>query len=173
MESPSARRGNTLVLVTAILVLLVIIATAYISRAQGGRLIAAAQRKAIDRKDRSSVLAGVVADGIANDLFPGLVDRSDPGLAATGVALTATPRLRVPFWSTGSCDLDGDNAADFVSQTIDRYSVDPQGAWDGDAGLYQLFFPYNFAPYATKAWTNWPDSGLEGFLPSGAGSPAG
>ena len=37
------RRGNTLVLVTAILVLLVIIATAYISRAQGGRVIAAAE----------------------------------------------------------------------------------------------------------------------------------
>ena len=68
------RRGNTLVLVTAILVLLVIIATAYITRAQGGRVIAAAQRKAIDREDRSQLAVGVVANEIASNLFPKLVD---------------------------------------------------------------------------------------------------
>ncbi|MHC4794872.1 MAG: hypothetical protein ACYTDE_11305, partial [Planctomycetota bacterium] len=75
------RRGNTLVLVTAILVLLVIIATAYITRAQGGRVIAAAQRKAIDREDRSQLAVGVVANEIASNLFPKLVDQgNDPAV---------------------------------------------------------------------------------------------
>jgi hypothetical protein len=44
--SRSHARGNTLVLVTAILVLLVIVATAFLVRAQSGRAQAAAQQKA-------------------------------------------------------------------------------------------------------------------------------
>ena len=43
LASSSSRRGNTLVLVTAILVLLVIIATAFITRTQDGRKLATVQ----------------------------------------------------------------------------------------------------------------------------------
>lgn len=133
------RRGNTLVLVTAILVLLVIIATAYITRAQGGRVIAAAQRKAIDREDRSQLAVGVVANEIASNLFPKLVDAgNDPMIASgSGVATSSTPRLSRPFW---------------LGQKLDRYMVDPQ-TFNGAP-----IAPYNFAPYETKAWTNWPDT---------------
>ena len=83
------RRGNTLVLVTAILVLLVIIATAYISRTQGGRVIAAAQRKTIDREDRADLAAGVLTREIGDSLFPRLVDQADPGVANGGVATSS------------------------------------------------------------------------------------
>ncbi|MCP4833525.1 MAG: hypothetical protein GY895_02060, partial [Phycisphaera sp.] len=148
----SDRRGNTLVLVTAILVLLVIIATAYISRAQGGRVIAAAQRNAIDREDRASVAVGVVADEIASGLFPKVVNPSDPGLLVTGTASSSTARLSVPT---------------FNNQTLDRYMVDPSVDGDGNP-----LAPYNVAPYETRPWTNWPDStGTQ--VPYGQGGPSG
>ena len=170
-------RGNTLVLVTAILVLLVIIATAYISRAQGGRVIAAAQRKAIDREDRSHLVAGVISRDIAKGLFPALVDQSDPGLnSLSGVASSAGPRLQVNEWSINyGIDLDGNGSPDQIPVDIARYGVDPQGQVDAN-GVFRPFFPYNHAPYATRAWTNWPDSGLNDIqiaFPFGAGAPAG
>ncbi len=153
-QSASDRRGNTLVLVTAILVLLVIIATAYISRTQGGRVIAAAQRKAIDREDRADVAAGVVAREIADTLFPRLVDASDPGVGINGVATSSSPRLSRPFWN---------------GQKLDRYMVDPQVNGAGSP-----IAPYNHAPYETRPWTNWPDSqGTEVPFGPGAGSGRG
>ena len=145
-------RGNTLVLVTAILVLLVIIATAYITRAQGGRVIAAAQRKAIDREDRSQLAVGVVANEIALNLFPKLVDQgNDPSIFNGGVATSSTPRLSRPFW---------------LGQKLDRYMVDPQTSNGAPVA------PYNFAPYETKAWTNWPDT-QGNVSPFGPGAPNG
>ena len=153
LPSSGSRRGNTLVLVTAILVLLVIIATAYITRAQGGRVIAAAQRKAIDREDRSELAVGVIANEIASNLFPKLVDQgNDPSVFNGGVATSSTPRLSRPFW---------------VGQKLDRYMVDPQTDGDGNP-----IAPYNFAPYETKAWTNWPDT-QGNASPFGPGAPNG
>ncbi|RPG14589.1 MAG: hypothetical protein CBB69_011520 [Phycisphaera sp. TMED9] len=153
MPRHRARRGNTLVLVTAILVLLVIIATAYITRAQGGRVIAAAQRKAIDREDRAQLAVGVVANEIASNLFPKLVDQgNDPSVFDGGVATSSTPRLSRPFW---------------LGQKLDRYMVDPQ--LDGDGNPIAA---YNFAPYETKAWTNWPDT-QGNASPFGPGAPNG
>ena len=124
LSFPADRRGNTLVLVTAILVLLVIIATAYISRAQGGRVIAAAQRNAIDREDRASVAAGVVAKEISEGLFPKLVDSSDPAVQAGFAALSSTPRLSRPEWTAIVPDFAGNPIG--VTQQVDRYAVDPQ-----------------------------------------------
>ncbi len=148
----SERRGNTLVLVTAILVLLVIIATAYISRTQGGRVVAAAQRRALDREDRSRAAVGVVADVITDSLFPRLVNPNDPAVLANLAATSSTARLKVPAWN---------------GRVMERFMVDP-GAF------------YNVPPYETRPWTNWPDSqGGPGFggdgpsVPIGPGAPFG
>ena len=54
---PTARRANTLVLVTAILVLLVILATAFLVRSQSGRAQAAAEQKATGREHRVESVA--------------------------------------------------------------------------------------------------------------------
>ena len=51
-------RANTLVLVTAILVLLVIIATAFLVRSQSGRAQAAAQQKSVAREARVETMDG-------------------------------------------------------------------------------------------------------------------
>lgn len=169
LSFPADRRGNTLVLVTAILVLLVIIATAYISRAQGGRVIAAAQRNAIDREDRASVAAGVVAKEISEGLFPKLVDSSDPAVQAGFAALSSTPRLSRPEWTAIVPDFAGNPIG--VTQQVDRYAVDPQTQYQLN-GSFAPLAPYNTAPYETKAWTNWPDS-QEALVPFGPGGPNG
>ncbi|MCH2161574.1 MAG: hypothetical protein MK085_06830, partial [Phycisphaerales bacterium] len=176
MNRPSDRRGNTLILVTAILVLLVIIATAYISRAQGVRAISNAQRNAVGRLDRAQTAANVVASEIAGGLFPKLINENiDPGAGLSSpdpvfapvIATTATPRYRV------------DNGVDALggTQPIDRHSVDPY--WvdtSGNGRIDSARYPYNFAPYETRPWTNWPDAvgtddALAEFLPGGRGNP--
>ena len=63
------RRGNTLVLVTAILVLLVIVATAYISRTRVGRATAAAQQQATIVDDRAESIGRALASEVAEALF--------------------------------------------------------------------------------------------------------
>ena len=69
-----ARRGNTLVLVTAILVLLVIIATAFISRTQGTRTVTSAQQRSFQREDHAQLVGEQIAAEIAQSLFPRPVD---------------------------------------------------------------------------------------------------
>lgn len=68
------RLGNTLVLVTAILVLLVIIATAFISRTQGGRSVTAAQQRSFQREDHAQLVGEQVAAEVAQALFPKPID---------------------------------------------------------------------------------------------------
>ena len=160
-------RGNTLVLVTVILVLLVIIAVAFISRTQGGRVIAAAQRKAIDREDRAEIAVGAVQDLVGGDLFPGLVDPSDPLVQGGLAASSATPTLSLDSLTLNQ----GGNP---VTQEIVRYGVDPSG-FRADVGADSLLYPYNFAPFQTIPWTNWPDvPGADGNLfPYGPGNLGG
>ena len=73
-QSTPIRRGNTIVLVTAILVLLVIIATAFISRTQAGRALAGAQQRAFQREDHAQLVAEQVAAEVAQSLFTKPVD---------------------------------------------------------------------------------------------------
>src|SRR6185503_5283460 len=63
------RRGNTIVLVTGILVLLVIIATAYITRTQAGRTTSTAENRRNLREDTVHVIADSIADEISQALF--------------------------------------------------------------------------------------------------------
>ncbi|MCH8344488.1 MAG: hypothetical protein IH983_10925 [Planctomycetes bacterium] len=144
------RRGNTIVLVVGILVLLVIIATAYISRTHAGRVTAAATQRATLRDDNAQVIADSIASEIAEALFVRpLVPLPSSGL---GPALTSAPRLPIP--------------PDAL-----RYGVDPN---DADGNL-QSDYPYNFAPYHVVPFTNWPDGPPGGpanpLWPTGPGNP--
>jgi uncharacterized membrane protein len=79
MRRPAAARGNTLVLVTAILVLLVIIATAFLVRAQSGRAQAAAQQKSTARADRVEAIGETMAQQVADALFVKRIDHQRAG----------------------------------------------------------------------------------------------
>ena len=185
----SSRRGNTLVLVTAILVLLVIIATAFITRTQEGRKLAKSQQAAYERSDNVSVLKDQLAKDIATSLFARPVDGDvqeesfdDYGIFTNGqytaagdplelraeATLSGLPRSTV-LVPEGVFDGSGTLVYDDVKLGYDRFGLDQNSTFD-----------FNFAPFETRAWTNWPDdvdlsgSGLSSdpmFLPFGTGAP--
>jgi hypothetical protein len=139
----SRRRGNTIVLVVGVLVLLVIIATSFITRTHAGRVTAVSQQRAALRDDNAGVIGDAIAAVIAEALFPRAVSQlSDPSAFAGALADSGAPR-RPP-------------APDAV-----RYGVDTQlgPGPDGMPGTPDdvLLFPYNFAPYWVYPFTNWPD----------------
>ena len=62
----TSRRGNALVLAASVLVLLVIIATTFVSRSQSGRATAAAVRKEAERQDSVDGVGEDIAQLVAN-----------------------------------------------------------------------------------------------------------
>lgn len=233
IESPTTRRGNTLVLVTAILVLLVIIATAFITRTQDGRKLATVQGHAFQREESASIYADQLATEISRSLFPASVD---PGAQAEAYGyftngapdplawrvdifdeaansngevssaelfaertLSGVPRAAVTepwqlFLGNGSGDTYLENQINierFGADLGDFYGVDdagnvtsgpdgirdsspdfiPQGNSPPGISNFVPLFDFNFAPYETRAWTNWPDD-TEGelYVPHGPGA---
>ena len=64
------RTGNALILVVSILVLLVLVATAFITKTQSGRFTAIAQRDAARINDRAHSIGQSISDELAIALFP-------------------------------------------------------------------------------------------------------
>lgn len=144
----SNRRGNALILVAAILVLLVISATALLSRARAGRSIAAAEALVSAQDDRVAVMAHEIAQQVADALFPAPIDRDDPALANTGFpdfgfASSNWPRLPLRMVE----EAYGDHG---------RYTVDPQSEQNPAIGAGLPSYSYNVAPWSVRPWTNWP-----------------
>ncbi len=155
-EVLAPRRGNSIVLVMGILVLLVIIATAFITRTHAGRVTANVTVRTTLRDDNARVIAEMIAQEIGLALFPHPVDQTitPPG----DLADSNTPRLsplRHPI----------------------RYGVD-QDVVDNSTGLppFDGFpdHPYNFPPYHVVPSTNWPDVAVLNpnaqFWPAGPGN---
>ncbi|MDY7107738.1 MAG: hypothetical protein SYC29_03790, partial [Planctomycetota bacterium] len=146
----NARRGNTMILVAGILALLVVIAAAYITRTQGGRVTATAVQHSATRDNNAGIIADTIAEEIAGALFADPVNPDDQ------------------FWALGLADSN----ARRLSPEPDalRYSVDRDANQNGRPD-----FPYNFAPYHTVPFTNWPDdlTGLSSGWPKGPGAPNG
>jgi hypothetical protein len=157
-----SRRGNTIVLVTAILVLLVIIATAFVARTRAVRQISAAQLSSAGRDSRADSIAANVAQEISDALFAKPVELNALGNAVdpyVRVDNSVNPPIVVASasWPRARPFLDAQ-----------RYSI------DRNAGGGVPLFGTNFAPYETKAWTNWPDQfGAPSDWPFGPGAPGG
>ena len=157
----TGRRGNTLVLVTAILVLLVIVATAYISRTRVGRATAAAQQQAAIVEERAETIGASIAEEVSEALFVREVAAPVPNAGLFGGTVSSNwPRLPI---------LPGEVRYGVDSQ---RESIDDPVT--GEPRKFYLF-PYNKAPYATIPWTNWPDGLGEtaSLWPIGPGAPTG
>jgi hypothetical protein len=152
----AARRGNTLVLVTAILVLLVIIATAFLVRSQSGRAQAAAQQKAVGRDDRTETVVEQVAQQVADALFVRRIDTSslptqvqantDTGLDPTSPAFGAF-LARSDFPRLPPEPLEVRYGVDYVDTIVNRTLAQ---------GTDNFIDGYNFAPFSTIPYTNWP-----------------
>ena len=241
LASSSSRRGNTLVLVTAILVLLVIIATAFITRTQDGRKLATVQGHAFQREESASIYAEQLAGEISRSLFPAAVNPiaqaesygyADGGGGPAHVAwrndildeaansngevtsaelfaertLSGVSRASDTEPWLLNFDLDGNgqpeltyrenqiNIERFGADMGDFYGADETGSPNIDGGFpdgvrdfspdfipqgnspagisnFVPLFDFNFAPYETRAWTNWPDdTENQLYVPHGPGA---
>jgi hypothetical protein len=151
-------RGNSLILVTAILVLLVIVATAFISRTQAGRQVSSAQQAATQRDVRADAIREDLARMLGDALFPQPIDpaalgvaggfRQDPSDPSIRTVTNLVPRLRIEP-SARPFSVDRDSNADLVPD-----------------------FPYNAVTFEVRPWTNWPDF-LSNNMPIGPGQPTG
>jgi hypothetical protein len=143
----SHRRGNTLVLVAAILVLLVIIATSYLTRTQTQRATAVATRDGQLDDSNADLIAEMISQEIALALFPRPVDPNGD----------FSPNL--PTGTPGAADANWPHLA--IPMDAARYGID-------------LNYPYNRGQYEVVPWTNPPDftgTNADFFLPRGDGNP--
>ena len=167
LANASARRGNTIVLVTAILVLLVIIATAFVGRTRAVRQISAAQQSAAGRDGRAESIGVNVAQEISGALFAKPVDTADP-FARTDASVNPPITVASASWPRLAPALDAQR------YSIDRDVLPGAGAGNPFAGDGLPDFGYNIAPFETKPWTNWPDQfGGGSPWPFGPGAPGG
>lgn len=157
-----APRGNALVLVAAILLLLAILGTAYIVRTQGAAEVASATQSRSVMDARIDAIAGALVDEVTQSLFVKTIitpevnaDMADPGLTQSVPGVIPIARSD---WPRRKPD-----------PTASRYGIDPIDRLTNllDPGnLGSLFsigadgYPdgYNFAPYSVIPWTNWPDN---------------
>ena len=166
MNDPSSsfRRGNALVLVSAMLVLLTLIAAAYLSRTRTQRITAAAIQETAGESRRAETIGKQLATEIAQHLFVRPIDPVGAadylGGDSAGNRLPAPPEaVRYGIESApprqGSAS-PADRQQNAVSPALagNREPGSPQRIVGGADG-----FPdgYNFAPYAVIPWTNWPD----------------
>lgn len=183
-KSESSRRGNAIVLAASVLVLLVIIATTFVSRTQTGRSTASAIRKEAERQDSVDGLGKEMAKLVANALFVRPVDARYDSDGAQGLinALPgetfedATDGLAFSYSLPSTFPLvdQFQFAQDFpgIPLAVDsnRVRIDSSLAArdsvfaDRFAGFnldqrygVDPYFPGNFAPFEVVPFTNWPD----------------
>jgi hypothetical protein len=139
-----------MVLVTAALALLVLIAAGFLTRTRSGRLTSIAHRDVRLADNNAQLIASMIADEIAQALFVRPIDTNDPLLCLDPtdpncVANANTPRLQPQSY--------------FL-----RYGADPTDLYVNDGTFLTLGsddipdFPYNSAPYHVVPFTNWPDA---------------
>ena len=123
------RRGNALILVAGVLVLLVIIATVFLSRTRTLRELGTAQRQGAFHRDRMESAASEIAQELADSLFVRTIDFTE---AEYGLGVPPEEARR---------------KAPDVSAT--RYGVDPDFAWNRA--------PWAVVPWTNPPdWLTWP-----------------
>ncbi|MFK7959434.1 MAG: hypothetical protein AB8G96_02835 [Phycisphaerales bacterium] len=159
----SPRRGNAMVLVAGLLVLLVIVVTAFLTSAQSTRELASAQKQRVTRDVSVDSIAEDIAGEIALSLFARPVFKGNLPQDQDANNTTNLARWR-----------DGNRARLAAPFDAVRYGVD----WDVD-GIPGPDVAWNPAPYGVIPWTNWPDdlrilgydAAEEQLWPRGPGAP--
>ncbi len=125
----SGRRGNTLILVAGMLVLLVIIATVFLSRTQSLRDMGRVHRQRAFSRDRTETAALEIAQEVADALFVREIDYTPAEFAA------ALP--------------PDESRRESLDPKAIRYGVDPDFAWNRA--------PWEVSPWTNPPdWLTWP-----------------
>ncbi|MSR17985.1 MAG: hypothetical protein EXS00_02265 [Phycisphaerales bacterium] len=198
--STHSRGGNALILVVAMLVIFVIIATAFISRARSLRSLAASQQQSQSLSDQPERIGGDLAAMISDSLFVKPVDYSVFADPTTGLIDQALIPIVTTLDATGTVHdiLDTTRlryAPAEVSDGLwtgfglqDRFRMDPIDMTDNASGELNnsVVYPatgglgwiadgFNHAPYQVVPWTNWPDTTASAVIgyPHGQWNPRG
>ena len=157
------RPGNALVLVSAMLVLLTLMAAAFLSRAREQRVTASAYQETVGEGRRAEMIAKSIATEVAQHLF---VKPIRPGDTLILGGDSAAPRMPPPSEAV-RYGVESAPARRGVVSPGDRISnaIGPEIVDDRDPGDMQRIlddpdgFPdgFNYAPYVVSPWTNWPD----------------
>jgi hypothetical protein len=163
------RRGNALVLVSAILVLLVLLATAYLSRTQSQRATAAAMQDSSGDSRRVDLIKKQLASEIAMHLFVKPIDPRGAGnfVGGDSAGNRIPPGPYSVRYGVEPAAKVGAGLGDQLNSRVDPSAYNALlGGSDG--------FPdgFNFAPYSVIPWTNWPDFTTPQNIPT-AGNPVG
>jgi hypothetical protein len=164
-------KGNVMVLVTASLALLVLIAAGFLTRTRSGRLTSIAHRDVRLADNNAELIADMLADEIAQALFVRPVDPAAcPGAGNPPQcyrSLNDSNKPRLAPWADGvRYGVDFGGVGPWQDELVNDGTYSP-----GSDGVPD--FPYNFAPYHVVPWTNWPDGNgdptdpLNALLPPG------
>jgi len=154
-----------MIMVTALLVLLVIIASAFLTRTQASRLISSAQQSTQSRQQRIEPIMEAVVHEVAGALFPKPIDVDDPALRSGPLAPPNPAGYGYPRVASSSYPrVDPTIGNDPAVRAMVRYGVDSLDLIDVLDGPTSGFMSpdgipdgYNFAPFHVYPWTNWPD----------------
>ena len=136
------RRANALILVVGVLVLLVLVATAFLTKTQGTRLTAKAQRMASGRSNSVKFIGQSIADDIAQSLFV----KPEIPAAGNGVIGSANNRRRLPDLGEPRWSHDPYNPYNFAPYAVIPWTNPPDDfdlVDDGDDGIFDDIGPEN------------------------------
>ena len=154
------RRGNALVLVSAMLVLLVLLATAFLARTQSQRSTAAAMQDASGDDRRIDLIKDQLASEIAMHLFVKPIQpNTDPTknyIGGDSAGNRIPPGMYSVRYGVEPAAKTGTGQGDQLSNVVDP-SIDQTDLTALATGADGFPDGYNFAPYSVIPWTNWPD----------------
>jgi hypothetical protein len=172
-RSVSVRRGNALVLVSAMLVLLTLIAAAYLTRTRSQRITASAMQETAAGNRRADTVGKQLSEEIAQHLFVKPIDPTGaaPYLGGDSAGNRLPPPPEAVRYGIESAppriSISSSSPADTVSNLLDPALMGPFSASAGslEPGNFNRLSPgsdgfpdgFNFAPYSVIPWTNWPD----------------
>ena len=152
------RRGNALVLVSAMLVLLVLLATAFLARTQSQRSTASAMQDASGDDRRIGLIKDQLASEIAMHLFVKPINSNGaaPYIGGDSAGNRIPPSMYSVRYGVEPAAKTGTGNGDQLSNVVDP-SIDQSDLTALAKGADGFPDGYNFAPYSVIPWTNWPD----------------
>ncbi|MCH2162950.1 MAG: hypothetical protein MK085_13910, partial [Phycisphaerales bacterium] len=153
-HAPS-RRGSALVLVAGVLVLLVIIAAAYINSSHGIRKTVVAQRQTANTDAAAQLVASDIAREISDALFVREIDTNTSGSSG------AQGNLQDLLWSGGGGVANGFSNRFLEDRRLPLVNSNYMSNMGRLPGRYEVDrnFAWNYAPWEVVPRTNWPDVG--------------
>ncbi len=156
-----ARRGNALLLVSGLLVMLTLIAAAYLSRTRTQRVVASAIHDNITDSTRANLIGQQLANDVTQHLFLHPIDANSDGAGIFGGNSAAARKDPSPYDARygvegSSTYVGGNGRGDMLRDAVNPLAPLAIQTVSGNSGDG---WPdgFNFAPYSVMPWTNWPD----------------